>query len=202
METPDETKPARRALVVEDEGMTVLMLRRALIAAGYQVVGAVPDGEQAVLAARELLPDVILMDVNMPGMNGLEATRRILAERPVPIIMITAYSDDALVQEAIDAGACAYLVKPVEGEQITPALRTAMARFEALARLQTENADLKDSMEVRKLVERAKGILMQRTGLSEPDAHRRLQKLARDRSLTLKQVAQEVIQADAVFRSS
>lgn len=191
----------RRALIAEDEGMTVMLLRRALTAAGYQVVGAVPSGEQAVKQAAELKPDFILMDVNMPGINGIEATRRIVEHRPIPIIILTAYSEESLVEEAIEAGACAYIVKPITSEQVVPAVRTALARFETMERVRQENEDLKATLETRKLVERAKGILMQRMQLSEPDAFKRLQKISRDKAQTMKQTAQEVLQADSLFQA-
>lgn len=191
--------PKPRVVLAEDEGMTIMLLRRALTAAGYDVVRAVPDGQQAVEAARELLPDFLMMDINMPRMTGIEAARLISAERPIPIIMLTAYNDPGLVEEAIAAGACAYLVKPVEVEQVAPAVRTALARFEILVAAQRENTDLRDALETRKLVERAKGILGQRLNLNEADAFRRLQKTARDKSQPLKQVALEIIRADELF---
>lgn len=181
--------------------MTILLLRRALTLAGYEVVKAVPDGEQAVLAARELAPDFLVMDINMPRMSGIEAARQITLERPLPIIMLTAYSDQALVEEAIAAGACAYLVKPVVAEQVAPAVRTALARFDVLQETRRENTDLRDALETRKLVERAKGILASRLQLNEADAFRRLQKSARDKSLPLKQVALEIVRADELLTS-
>lgn len=189
-----------RALLVEDEGMTILLLRRALTAAGYEIAHAVPDGEQAVLAAKELQPDFILMDINLPRMSGIEATRQITQQRPVPVIMLTAYSDQKCVDEAIAAGACAYLVKPVIAEQIAPAVRAALARFAALRAVQHEADTLREALEGRKLIERAKGILMERLQLTEAEAFQRLQKTARDRSLPAKQVAQELIQADQLLR--
>ena len=197
---PEEPKKIR-AILAEDEGMTVLLLHRALTLAGYEVVKAVPDGEQAVLAARELAPDFLVMDINMPRMSGIEAARQITLERPIPIIMLTAYSDQALVEEAIAAGACAYLVKPVVAEQVAPAVRTALARFDVLQETRREITDLHDALETRKLVERAKGILALRLLLSEADAFRRLQKSARDKSLPLKQVALEIIRADELLTS-
>lgn len=179
--------------------MTILLLQRALSAAGYEVVKAVADGEQAVRAAHELRPDFLMMDINMPRMSGIEAARRITDEHPVPIIMLTAYSDAALVAEAIGAGACAYLVKPVVIEQIAPAVRTALARFEVLEEVQRENTNLRDSLETRKLVERAKGILSERLFLSESESFRRLQKMSRDRSQTLKSTALEIVRANETF---
>ena len=196
-----EEKKIQRALLVEDEGITVLLLKRALTMAGYEIASTVPDGRQAVETARELKPDFIIMDINMPHMNGIEATRLITAERRVPVIMLTAYSDESMVEEAIGAGACAYLVKPIVIEQVAPAVRTALARFDVLETVRTENEDLKESLETRKLVERAKGILGQRLQLSEADAFRRLQKTARDKSQTLKQVSLEIIRADELLGS-
>ena len=196
-----EETPKKRVVIAEDEGMTILLLRRALTMAGYEVVKAVPDGEQAVLAARELKPDFLVMDINMPRMTGIEAARQITAERPVPIVMLTAYSEQSLVEEAIEAGACAYLVKPVVVEQVAPAVRTALARFEVLEAAQKENDDLRDALETRKLVERAKGILGQRLHLSEADSFRKLQKMARDKSQPLKTVALEVVRADELLGS-
>lgn len=190
----------RRALVAEDEGMTVLFLRRALEAAGYTVVETAGDGEEAVRLALETRPEVILMDVNLPRLNGIEATRRIVSAYPVTVIILTAYSQESLVDEAIEAGASAYLVKPVVAEQIAPAVRTAQARFAAFEHLRLENQDLKTTLATRKLVERAKGILMRRLSLSEEDAFLRLQKSARDRSQPMKQAALDVIQADELFR--
>ncbi|MDX1933357.1 MAG: response regulator [Capsulimonadales bacterium] len=194
-----ETTPRLKALICEDEGMTVILLQRALQAAGYEVVGKAVEGAQAVELARSTQPDFILMDINMPGMNGIESTRLITAERSVPIIMLTAYSEDKRVDEAIDAGACAYLVKPITSTQLIPSLRTALARFEALNDIRKENQDLKDQLETRKLVERAKGILQQRTGLTEADAFKRIQKVSRDKCQPMRQTAHEIIEADSLF---
>jgi two-component system, response regulator PdtaR len=188
-----------RALICEDEGLTVILLRRALVSAGFKVVGEAAEGATGIELARTLEPDFILMDINMPGVNGIEATRRIMQERPLPIVILTAYSDDRLVEEAIEAGACAYVVKPVVSEQLIPAVRTALTRFEAMEVVLKENTDLKDALETRKLVERAKGILMERSRLSEADAFRKLQKMSRDRCQTMKQSALEVIHADSIL---
>ena len=189
-----------RAMVCEDEGLTVLMLRQSLIRAGYEVAGETDNGARAVEMAKSLQPDFILMDINLPGMNGIEAMRNIVNERPVPIIMLTAYSDSLVVEKAISAGACAYIVKPIVGEQLGPAVKTALARFDTMESIQKENVDLKDALETRKLVERAKGILIDRMKLGEAEAFRKLQKISRDKCQTMKQTASEIIQADAVFQ--
>ena len=197
----EETSKPLRALICEDEGMTVMMLRRALQSAGYDVVGEAAEGGKCVELARQLKPDFILMDITMPGMDGIEATRTIMQETPVAIIMLTAYSETHNVTAAIEAGACAYLVKPIESRQLIPAVKAAFARFEAFQAISKENNDLKDNLETRKLVERAKGILMERAQLSEADAFRRIQKLSRDRCQPMKQTAMQIIQAESVFSS-
>ena len=196
-----QTLPQLRAVICEDEGMTILLLRHALTKAGYEVVGETDNGLKAVELVSRLKPDFIMMDINLPGLSGIEAIRRILAERSIPVIMLTAYSDSQIVGEAIEAGACAYLVKPIVGDQLGPAIRTALARFETFVSITKENEDLKESLETRKIVERAKGILMDRTKMPEAEAFKRLQKISRDRCQTLKQTAKEIISADTLFQA-
>ena len=186
---------ALKALICEDEGLTVMQWRRALQRAGFDVVGEAKEGAKGVELARELSPDVVLMDLNMPGMNGVEATRRIMEERPAPIVVLTAYSDDVTVNDALDAGASAYLVKPVVAEQLIPAVRAAMARFQEREAFRKEADTLKDVLETRKLVERAKGILMTRKGMQEDEAYKRIQRISRDRSQTMKKTATQIISA-------
>ena len=186
---------ALKALICEDEGLTVLQWRRALQRAGFEVVGEAKEGGKCVDLARETDPDIVLMDLNMPGMNGVEATRRIMEERPAPIVVLTAYSDDATVNDALDAGASAYLVKPVVAEQLIPAIRAAMARFKEREDFRKEAVTLKDVLETRKLVERAKGILMSRKGMQEDEAYKRIQRISRDRSQTMKKTATQIINA-------
>lgn len=193
-----ENRPLR-ALICEDEGVTVMQWKKALSRAGYDVVGEAMEGNQGVALARELEPDLILMDLNMPGLGGVEATRQIMRERAVPIIVLTAYSDDAAVNDALDAGACSYLVKPIVGEQLIPAIKAAVARFDKLDQVQRENESLKDALETRKLVERAKGIVMERKKLTEAEAFRHMQKMSRDKCQTMKQTAMEIINADSIF---
>ena len=188
-----------RALICEDEGVTVMQWRKALQKAGFEVVGEAVEGEEGVRLAREAEPDFVIMDLNMPGMGGIEATRRIMAERPTPIIVLTAYSDDKSVDMALEAGACAYLVKPVASEQLIPAVKTAIARFEMMESVKKENDDLQEALETRKLVERAKGILMERRRLTEADAFRAMQKISRDKCQKMKQTALEIINADSLL---
>ena len=184
-----------RILVCEDEGLTVLKLRRLLTAAGHTVVGEAKDGEECLALSEQTQPDLVLMDVKMAGMDGIEATRRLLEKWPLPIVMLTAYSDDETVRAATEAGACAYLVKPVNRTQLVSALHVAASRFAELVQVKREVEDLSEALEVRKVVERAKGLLMDRAGLSESEAFRRLQKAARDQRRPMKQVALEVIEA-------
>jgi AmiR/NasT family two-component response regulator len=184
-----------RVLICEDEGLTALYLQKCLSQLGYDVVGEARDGEEAVERAAVLKPDAVLMDVRMPRLDGIEATRRIMAARPTAIVMITAFSEHELVEEALAAGASGYLIKPVSDEQIEPALRVALARFAELRDLRGELTELKEALEARKVVERAKGILMKRFDLPEDQAYQRLQKLSRDRRQSLKQTAEQLIAA-------
>ena len=195
-EAEQSQTPPLRALVCEDQGVTVMAIRKALLRAGYDVVGEAVEGEQAIALAKELNPDIILMDINMPGsMDGIAATKAILSERAVPIIMLTAYSYDNYVNAALEAGACAYLVKPITSEQLLPAVKTAIARFQAQLQVTQEADNLRDQLETRKLVERAKGILMEQNSLSESDAFRLLQKKSRDKCQPMKQTAADIIKA-------
>ncbi len=195
-----EALPIQRALICEDEGVTVMQIRKALVRAGYDVVGEAVEGRKAIEMAQELKPDLILMDINMPGpIDGIAATREILKHQPVPIIMLTAYSDDSYVDNALDAGACAYLVKPITSEQLLPAIKLAMSRFQALQDAIKEATDIKDALETRKMVERAKGVLMDRRSLSESDAFRQMQKISRDKCQTMKVTAQEIIKASELL---
>src|SRR5687768_16436486 len=184
-----------RVLVCEDEGLTALRLQASLKKLGYEVAGEARDGEEAVAAAARLQPDAILMDIRMPKLDGIAATERIMAARPTAIVMITAYSERELVDAALRAGASGYLVKPVSDDQIEPALQVALSRFSELSDLRGEIADLKEALEARKIVERAKGILMRRFQLAEDEAYRRLQKISRDRRQPLKDTAQQLIAA-------
>ncbi len=184
-----------RALICDDDGAQVLAIRAALLKAGYRVVGEASEGRQAVEMAQELKPDLILMDIKLPGLiNGITAVQEIVQNLRVPIIMLTAYSDAALVNGAIEAGACAYLVKPISGEQLLPAVNMAIARFQALKEASEDSADVKEALETRQLVERAKEIYMERRHLPEADAFRTLQRMSRAKSQGLRQTAVEIIQ--------
>jgi response regulator NasT len=184
----------QRVLICEDEGVTVMQLRKALVRAGYEVVGEAVEGTRAIELAKLLKPDLVLMDINMPGpIDGIGATREILQAQPVPVIMLTAYSDDTYVDAALDAGACAYLVKPITSEQLLPAIRTATSRFYTLQTALQEATDLREALETRKLIERAKSILMEQRQISESEAFLAIQKLSRDGCRTLKETALEIL---------
>jgi AmiR/NasT family two-component response regulator len=182
-----------RILVAEDETIIRLDLRALLERAGFEVCGEARDGEEAVALARELAPDVAIMDVKMPKLDGLEAARRILDERPIPIVMLTAYGQDELVQRAAEAGVFGYLVKPFREQDLLPAIRTARARHEELAALREEAESLAEALTARKAIERAKGLLMAKEGLSEQDAFARLRKASQLSGRPLKVVAEALI---------
>lgn len=190
-----EVRTRARVLICEDEGLTALRLRKALSGLGYDVVGEARDGEEAVAMAESLNPDAILMDIRMPKLDGVAAAERIMLNRPTAIVMLTAYSDRELVNAAMQAGACGYLVKPVSDEQIQPALAVALTNFSELQDLNSEIGSLKEALEARKAVERAKGILMKRLQIPEDEAYRRLQKTSRDRRQSLKQTAEQIVAA-------
>lgn len=183
-----------RVLIAEDEALIRMDLREMLAEEGHEVVGEARDGAEAIELARRLRPDIVFMDVKMPGTGGLEAARAISEERLAPVVMVTAFSQQTYVDEATAAGAMAYLVKPFQKRDILPAMTVAVSRFAEARALENEVDDLTDRLETRKALDRAKGVLMAK-GMSEPDAFRRLQKLAMDRRLSLRQVADAVVLA-------
>ena len=179
--------------MAEDETIIRLDLRALLERAGFEVCAEARDGEEAVALAREHAPDVAIMDVKMPKVDGIEAARRILDERPIPIVMLTAYGQDELVQRAAEAGVFGYLVKPFREQDLIPAIRTARARHEELAALREEAESLAEALAARKVIERAKGLLMAKEGLSEQDAFARLRKASQISGRPLKVVADALI---------
>ena len=184
-----------RILVVDDEAILRLDLSEMLAERGHDVVGEADNGADAVRLARELHPDLGLMDVKMPGMSGLEAAKLIGGEQLAPVLLLTAYSQRDVVEQAADSGVMAYLVKPIREEELTPALEVAMTRWESYRSLARELDKAKDDLETRKLLDRAKGVLMDQHGFSERDAFEAMQKLSMDRRLSLKAVAQAVLAA-------
>ncbi len=188
-----------RVLIAEDEAIIRMDLREMLEEEGHEVVGEASDGDEAVALARELEPDIVFMDVKMPRTDGIRAASIITEERIAPVVMVTAFSQAAYVDQASEAGAMAYLVKPFKKSDILSAMRIAASRFAELQELASEVSDLAERLEARKVLDRAKGILMAR-GMTEPEAFERLRKLAMDHRKTLREVAEAVILASEAER--
>ncbi|ACU39358.1 MULTISPECIES: ANTAR domain-containing response regulator [Actinosynnema] len=184
----------RRVLVAEDEALIRLDLVEMLREEGYEVAGQAADGDEAITLAKELRPDLVILDVKMPKVDGIEAASVIAGERVAPVVILTAFSQRDLVERARDAGAMAYLVKPFAKRDLVPAIELAMSRFSELQALELEVAGLNERLETRKVVERAKGLLMTKQNLSEPEAFRWVQRTAMDRRTTMKAVAEAVIE--------
>lgn len=179
-----------------------MVLRKVLTSLGHEVVADAADGHQAVDKAQEHKPDLCILDIRMPNMDGLEAARRIQAVRPTPVIFLSAYTETGLGSQAAGAGANAYLVKPFTPEQLKPAIELALASFDRSKELETKLAQANEALESRKLVERAKGILMRQTGMDEEAAYLRLQKTARNENRKLVEVARAVIMAEQLRTDS
>jgi response regulator NasT len=192
-----DSAATRRVLVAEDEALIRLDLVEMLGEEGYEVVGEAGDGATAVRLAEELRPDLVVLDVKMPVLDGISAAERIVEQRIAPVLMLTAFSQRELVERARDAGAMAYLVKPFTRADLVPAIEMAISRHDELAALEAEVADLGDRLETRKLVDRAKGVLQARFGLSEPDAFRWIQKAAMDKRTSMRDVARVVLDETA-----
>jgi response regulator NasT len=188
-----ETPGPLRVVVAEDEALIRLDLVEMLREEGYDVVGQAGDGEEAVRLAEELRPDVVMLDVKMPVLDGISAAERITGARIAPVVMLTAFSQRELVERARDAGAMAYLVKPFTQGDLVPAIELAVSRHAEITTLEAEVADLGERLETRKRVERAKSLLQEQYKLSESEAFRWLQKSAMDRRLSMREVADVVI---------
>jgi two-component system, response regulator PdtaR len=184
---------SRRVVIAEDEALIRMDLAEMLAEEGYDVVGQAADGEAAVELAEQHRPDLVVLDVKMPRLDGIAAAERIAAGRIAPVVILTAFSQRELVERARDAGAMAYLVKPFTKEDLVPAIEMAVSRFSELQLLEAEVADLTERLETRKLVDRAKGVLQQQLQLSEPDAFRWIQKTAMDLRLSMRGVAEGVL---------
>jgi response regulator NasT len=185
--------PRRRVVVAEDEALIRLDLVEMLREEGYDVVAEAADGARAVELAEELRPDLVVLDVKMPVLDGISAAERIVSARIAPVIMLTAFSQRELVERARAAGAMAYLVKPFSKVDLVPAIEVALSRGAEIAALEAEVADLEERLETRRVVERAKGLLQERLGLSEPDAFRRIQRTAMDRRISMREVAESLL---------
>ena len=180
-------------IVAEDEALIRLDLVELLTEEGYDVVGEAGDGEEAVKLARELEPDLVVMDVKMPKMDGISAAEIIAEERIAPVVMLTAFSQRDLVERAREAGAMAYVVKPFGASDVVPAIEIAMGRFQEIKAIEDELVSLEERLESRKVIDQAKGILQQDLGLTEPEAFRWIQKASMDRRLTMQDVAKTII---------
>jgi len=180
-------------VIAEDEALIWMDLAEMLVDEGYQVIGQAGDGVRAIELAEQLRPDVVILDVKMPLLDGIAAAERIAEERWAPVVILTAFSQRELVERARDAGAMAYVVKPFTGSDLVPAIEMAMSRFAEIRALESEVADLADRLETRKRLDRAKGILQRDLGLSESEAFRWIQKTAMDLRLSMGQVAEGVV---------
>ena len=190
-----------RVLVAEDEALIRFDLVELLNDEGYEVVGQAGDGEKAVELARELEPDLVVMDVKMPKMDGIAAAEIIASERIAPVVMLTAFSQRDLVEQAREAGAMAYVVKPFDASDVVPAIAIAMARFAETRALDDEIEDLEERLASRKIVDQAKGLLQESLGLTEPEAFRWIQKTAMDLRKSMREVAEGVIDHAKASRS-
>src|SRR5205814_4478366 len=185
-----------RVLIAEDEALIRLDLREMLEEEGFDVVGEAADGEQAVALATQLTPDLGICDINMPKMDGIQAAAHITEARIAPVVMLTAFSQRDLIERARDAGAMAYLVKPFQKRDLLPAIEMATSRFAEMRALEAEVTGLRERLEARKLIERAKGTLMTKHGLSEPEAFRWIQRAAMDNRTSMRAVAELVLGGD------
>lgn len=193
------SKEKNRVLIAEDNSKTRLFLKNQLELLGYEVVCAVSNGAAAVEKVAEMNPNLVIMDVKMPEMDGIDAAREITSKGPVPIILITGLSSDEVATKAIEAGVFAYLVKPVTKKQLEPAIKLAMARYSEFKSLKVEVDDLKDAIETRKLVERAKGILMKRCNISEEEAFKLLQSHSQKENKKMREIADNIITASKLI---
>ncbi|ADH68567.1 response regulator [Nocardiopsis dassonvillei] len=188
------TRTQSRVVIAEDEALIRLDLKEMLEEDGYAVVGEAGDGETVIRLAQELKPDLVITDIKMPVLDGLSAAERIAAERIAPVVILTAFSQRELVERAREAGAMAYLVKPFNKADLVPAIEMATSRYAELSALESEVSSLQERLETRKLVEQAKGLLQSRHGMSEPEAFRWIQKNSMDRRLTMRRVAETVVE--------
>ncbi len=209
--TQNNTEQARptRIVAADDEPLIRMNLRETLNSLGYEVVGEAGDGSQAVKLARELRPDIVIMDIKMPEMDGIEAAHILTSEQIAPVLLLTAYSDRELIERAKGAGVMNYLVKPFREESLTPAIEVTLATWSSMQQLdqqvdslqgqldttQGELGSLREQLEARKMIERAKGLLMQRKGISEQEAFRIVQKRSMDSRKSMREVAKEIIDA-------
>lgn len=193
MSDKSPSSPAKRVIVAEDESLIRIDIVETLRDNGFEVIAEAADGEKAVALAEELRPDLVVMDVKMPLMDGISAAEILTKKRIAPVVLLTAFSQRELVERASEAGALAYVVKPFTPNDLIPAIDIALGRYAQIQALEDEVADMAERLETRKILDRAKGILNNTMGLTEPEAFRWIQKASMDRRLTMKEVAQTVI---------
>ncbi len=184
----------RKVAIIDDSPTDRLVIRGFIEDKGWQVVGEGSDGLEAVEVCRRSRPDVVLMDIKMPGKDGVEATMDINAHCPTPVVLLTGVEDERTVKRAIDAGAMAYLAKPVREEELFPAIELAVSRYREFVRLRKENVDLRETLEARKQIEKAKGLLMEKEGMTEAEAYSKIQKISMNRRISMREVAEIIIQ--------
>jgi AmiR/NasT family two-component response regulator len=191
-----------RVVIADDDGLTLMVLRKILTGMGHEIAGEAGDGEQAVAIVRDARPDLCIFDIRMPKLDGLAAARQIQQHHPTPVMILSAHTEPGLGSEAASAGAHAYLVKPFTAGQLKPAIELALANFEKSQALEEKLHQANEALETRKIVERAKGILMRQTGLDEEAAYLRLQKSARNENRKLVEVARAIILAEQLRRDT
>ncbi len=187
-----------RLVIADDESLIRMNLKETLIGMGYLVVGEAGDGVSVINLARELNPDLVLMDIKMPKFDGIQAARILTQEKIAPVLLITAYSDRELVDRAKEAGVVNYIVKPFRDAELLPAIEIAMARYQEFLEMEHEITDLKETLETRKVVERAKGVLMDSQGLKEAEAFRKIQQLSMNTRKPMKEIAQAILLAHEI----
>ncbi|MDR7538981.1 MAG: response regulator [Armatimonadota bacterium] len=185
-----------RIVIADDEAVIRMGLRAMLQERGYRVVGEAGDGRRLLELVERLRPDLVFLDIKMPGLDGLAAAERLAQTYRLPVIVLTAYGDRDLVERARQAGVMGYLMKPLRETDLQPAIEVALARFRDLQALAEEVSGLQETLEVRKLVERAKGALMQRLGLAEEEAYRRIQRASRDTRRPMKEIARRIVEGE------
>lgn len=187
-----------RLVIADDESLIRMNLKETLVGMGYLVIGEAGDGVSVINLARELRPDLVLMDIKMPKLDGIQAAKVLTEEKIAPVLLLTAYSDRELVDRAKEAGVVNYIVKPFRENELLPAIEIAMARYQEFLTMGHEIHDLKETLETRKLVERAKGILMDSQGLKETEAFRKIQQLSMNTRKSMREIAQAILLANEI----
>ncbi len=190
--------PQKRLVIADDESLIRMNLKETLVGLGYVVVGEAGDGVSAINLARELHPDLVIMDIKMPKLDGIQAAKILTQEKISPVLLLTAFSDRELVDRARDAGVVNYVVKPFRDAELLPAIEIALARYQEFLEMETEIVDLKETLDTRKLVERAKGVLMDTQGLKEAEAFRKIQQLSMNTRKPMKEIAQAILLAHEI----